>query len=102
MKNLEEALEAIKKLEEEKASLSAENKKLKADNKELNALVKEVRASKSESSSKPSFKNDDGEFEVTAASFNHNGEVITAEQICGDEKLQAELIEAKCGFIVKK
>lgn len=95
IETLEQALEVIE-------AQKKENAQLKADNDELQAIISEIRKQGSAGSPKtPSFELDGVTYNVTAGKFNHNNQIFTAEDLCQNSKLQAELIEMEVGFIQK-
>lgn len=102
---LEEALVLIESLNSENSELSASNDKLAAELKtanetitELNQLVNELRSTPAEGE-KPGFTHAGKTYTVTAASFIHNREKVTAEELCKNEALQAELVAKGSGLI---
>lgn len=100
-KNIDEAEAAFEQLEKEHADLVKTNKKLEADLKEKDGIIADIRSAKTKGGGKPSFTFQKETYEVGAKEASWNGKIITAEQICKDSKLQAELIEAGVGFITK-
>lgn len=90
---LEQALEAIDGLKKELAQA-------KADNAEQAAIIADIRKTGgTQSAKKPSFEHEGKTYQVNAGKFNYNNQVFTAQDLCENPKLQAELIEAQVGFI---
>lgn len=91
-------------LEKEIADLKAENETLHAVNKDLTL---EIEALKTEPEAplapglvnKLSFEFDGATYGFKIAGINHDGKVITAEQVVANKKLQAQLIAMKSGMI---
>lgn len=99
-KTLQEAQEAFDAQSEELGKVSAENKQLKADLDEKDEIIASIRGAKT-AASKPNFTLNKKTYEVDVKSTSWNKTVITAEEICADKNLQAELIEAGVGFITE-
>lgn len=95
IETLEQALEVIE-------AQKKENAQLKADNDELQAIITDIRKTGASSAPKtPSFEFEGESYNVTAGKFNHNNQIFTAQDVCENPKLQAELIEMGVGFIQK-
>lgn len=78
--------------------------KTKEESKGIIKDLKEKLKQKSSSSSekKPTFKLDGKTYEVGISKANHKGEMITADNICENSKLQAELVKMGAGYIREK
>jgi seryl-tRNA synthetase len=97
-------------LEEVNGALEAEVKELKKQVKQLNAdlkekdqIIKEIRSASPSAAAEKTFELDGAEYCIAAfGEAKWKGQLINADQIVKDSKLQAELIKAKVGFITKK
>ena len=101
-KTLEEAQEAFDALTAEHAELQKTAAQQDADLKEKDQIIAEIRASKVSKSSLPEFTLNKVAYEVTAASANVDGKIVTAEEICKNKELQTLLVEGGYGIIRKK
>lgn len=93
IETLEQALEVID-------GLKKELDQAKADNAEQAAIIAEIRKTGgAKSAQKPRFEHEGKTYQVNAGKFNYNNQIFTAQDLCENPKLQAELLEAKVGFI---